>query len=41
MFWREKDKKKYYYYIEMKMKNNYLFPVCKQDKKLNIKEIFI
>ncbi len=30
MFWREKPKKKYYYTIFMKMKRNYLFPVCNE-----------
>ena len=42
MFWREKHKKKYYYCIDMKMKKNYLFPVCKQDKVLKIEgDIYI
>jgi hypothetical protein len=36
MFWRENHKKKYYYNIAMKMINNYLFPVCKQDRQLKI-----
>ena len=39
MFWREKYKKKYYYYTEMK--NDYLFPVCYHDRQLKIEEIFI
>jgi hypothetical protein len=33
MFWREKHKKKYYNNTDMKMINNYLFPVCKQTIK--------
>lgn len=42
MFWREKHKKKYYYYTNMKMKKNYLFPVCKQDRQLKIEgDIYI
>ena len=32
MFWRENHGKKYYYIISMKMINNYLFPVSKQDR---------
>jgi len=41
MFWREKYKKKYYHYTEMKMKNNYLFPVCNYDTQLKMKETYI
>jgi hypothetical protein len=42
MFWREKHKKKYYYYTVMKMIKNYLFPVCKQDRQLKIEgDIYI
>jgi DUF1365 family protein len=42
MFWREKHKKKYYYNTVMKMINNYLFPVCKQDRQLKIEgDIYI
>lgn len=41
MFWREKYKKKYYYCTGMKMRNNYLFPVCNHDRQLKIEEIYI
>jgi hypothetical protein len=36
MFWRDKHKKQYYYNTDMKMINDYLFPICNQKIKGDI-----